>query len=204
MICFFLFKWGDALHRSTCRVLEAPISMTLAPGRIEWSFRLSVAVWPLCLSMERRYVCDNTGLYRCGDGCLWSRSWQRRREIKREEGRDGRLVGLSGLEERKTSFILGTAPFEGNILCHLRNILSSSPNTAGRMFILDIYSFFIAYQTVEMCFIWELVNLTHTASPCCASAARQSSPFLPSFSLHIDESVISGGKLLCVWSVAAW
>lgn len=83
MICFFLFKWDDALHRSTCRVLKAPVSMTLTPGRIEWSFRLSVAVWPLCPSVERRYVCDNTGLYRCGDGCLWSRSWQRRREIKK-------------------------------------------------------------------------------------------------------------------------
>lgn len=143
MIFFFLFKWDDALHRSTCRVLEAPISMTLAPGRIEWSFRLSVAVWPLCPSVERRYVCDNTGLYRCADGCLWSRSWQRRREIKREEGRDGRLIGLSGLQERKTSFILGTVPFKGRILCHLRNILSPSPNIAWRMFILDIYNFLL-------------------------------------------------------------
>lgn len=65
------------------------------------------------------------------------------------------------------------------------------------MFMLDIYSFLLL-TILEMCFIWKLVNLTHTASPCCASAARQSGPFLPSFSLHIDESVISGGKLLCM------
>lgn len=143
MIFFFLFKWDDALQHSTCSVLEAPIFMTLAPGRIEWSFRLSVAVWPLCPFAERRHVCDNTGLYRCSDGCLWSRSWQRRRELKRGEGRDGRLLGLSGLQERKTSFILGTVPFEGCILCHLKNILSSSPNAAWTMFISDIYSFLL-------------------------------------------------------------
>lgn len=58
-------------------------------GRIEWSFRLSVAGWPFSLSIAWQYVCDTTGLYRCSDECFWSRSWQRRREIKRAEGREG-------------------------------------------------------------------------------------------------------------------
>lgn len=72
-----------------CCVLKAAISMTLASGRIEWSFSVSVAVWPFSLSIERQFVCDTTGLCRCSDECLWSRSWQRRREKTRGEGREG-------------------------------------------------------------------------------------------------------------------
>ena len=65
------FFWSYLNERmlSSGRVLQSPISMTLAPGRIEWSFRLSVAAWPFCPSPARRYVCDNTGLYRHTDGC---------------------------------------------------------------------------------------------------------------------------------------
>lgn len=59
---------------------------------------------------------------------------------------------------------------------------------------------FIAPQNAEMCFIRELVNMTQTAGPCCAAAARQFCPFHPSFPLLIDESVIFGGKLLRIWS----
>lgn len=204
MICFFLFKWDDALHRSTCRVLEAPVSMTLAPGRIEWSFRLSVAVWPLCPSVERRYVCDNTGLYRCGDGCLWSRSWQRRREIKKGRRQGWTTRWPLWITGKENIFYTGCSALWGpHPLSPEEHFIVFSKYSLKNVCI-GYLQLFIAYQTVEMCFIRELVNLTHTASLCCAPAARQPGPFLPSFSLHIDESVISGGKLLCVWSVAAW
>lgn len=139
---FSLFKWDNALHHNTCRVLTPPVSMTLAPGRIEWSFRLSVAVWPICPPVERWYVCDNTGLYGCADGCWWSRSWQRRREIKRREGRDGRLVGCSGLQERETSFLLDTVSALSTASSVTCRTLSSS-QIQWRMFISDIYSFLL-------------------------------------------------------------
>lgn len=52
-----------------------------------------------------------------------------------EGDKKGKKAGMddwlaSGLQERKTSFILSAVPFEGRTRCHLRNILSSSPNTA--------------------------------------------------------------------------
>lgn len=75
-----------------CRVLEAAISTTLASGRIEWSFRLSEAAWPFSPSVAWQYVCDTTGLYRCPDECLRSRSWQRQRAVRRGEGGEGPLL----------------------------------------------------------------------------------------------------------------
>lgn len=154
------------------RVLKAPISMTLAPGRIEWSFRLSVAAWPFCPSVERRYVCDNTGLYRRTDGCLRSRSWQRRGEIKRGEGRDGRLVGSTGLQKRNSFlYIVHSVDSMQRVPLWPEHFIVVSRYILKNAYIRSL-QLFVAHPNAEMCLIPELVNMTQTVSPCCAMAAR--------------------------------
>ncbi len=98
-------------------VLRVAIPMTLAPGRIEWSFRLSAAVWPFSLAIEWRYVCDTSGQYHCSDECFWSRSWQRRRGM---QGAGRRSISGCFRSWASKTFLACGADFAENV--HLKYI----------------------------------------------------------------------------------